>query len=362
MALREHFPLKNSKDQAVMDLDIALILGQDGITSGAIYALLALCILLVFTVTRILLIPLGEFSVFGALTLASIQAGTPSRIVWLLVIFFAVQLLLDVYASLRNKTPFNLRSHSLWAVYIALVVGAMYLLPLASLPMLIQVLLALAIITPLGPQIYRLFFQPLVAAKSLVLLIVSIAVHVSLVGIGLLIFGPDGAQTKPFSDAVYQVGSLAVNSQTLYINVAFFSMIIVLWYFFGKTLYGKALRATAVNRVGAQLMGISPIFAGKITFAMAAFMGAFAGILIAPITTLYYDSGFIISLKGFVGAIIGGLASFPVAAAGSVAVGIIEAFSMFWASDYKEIIVFTLIIPFLLWKSLTSRHIEEDHE
>lgn len=45
---------------------------------------------------------------------------------------------------------------------------------------------------------------------------------------------------------------------------------------------------------------------------MAAFMGAFAGILIAPITTLYYDSGFIISLKGFVGAIIGGLASFPV--------------------------------------------------
>ena len=52
MALREHFPLKNSKDQAVMDLDIALILGQDGITSGAIYALLALCILLVFTVTR----------------------------------------------------------------------------------------------------------------------------------------------------------------------------------------------------------------------------------------------------------------------------------------------------------------------
>ncbi len=67
MALRERLPLKNSKDQAVMDLDIALILGQDGITSGAIYALLALCILLVFTVTRILLIPLGEFSVFGAL-------------------------------------------------------------------------------------------------------------------------------------------------------------------------------------------------------------------------------------------------------------------------------------------------------
>lgn len=345
-----------------MDLDIALILGQDGITSGAIYALLALCILLVFTVTRILLIPLGEFSVFGALTLAAIQAGTPSRIVWLLVVFFVVQVLIDVYVSLKNNAKFNLKGHTIWAVYIALVTAAMYFLPLASLPIFVQVMLALAVVTPLGPQIYRLFFQPLVAAKPLVLLIVSIAVHVALVGIGLLIFGPNGAQTKPFSEATFEVGNLMVSSQTLFILAAFFILIIALWYFFGKTLYGKALRATAVNRVGAQLMGISPIFAGKITFAMAAFMGAFAGILIAPITTLYYDSGFIISLKGFVGAIIGGLASFPVAAAGSVMVGIIEAFSMFWASDYKEIIVFTLIIPFLLWKSLTSRQIEEDHE
>lgn len=345
-----------------MDLDIALILGQDGITSGAIYALLALCILLVFTVTRILLIPLGEFSVFGALTLAAIQAGTPSRIVWLLVVFFVVQVLIDVYVSLKNNAKFNLKGHTIWAVYIALVTAAMYFLPLASLPIFVQVMLALAVVTPLGPQIYRLFFQPLVATKPLVLLIVSIAVHVALVGIGLLIFGPNGAQTKPFSEATFEVGSLMVSSQTLFILAAFFILIIALWYFFGKTLYGKALRATAVNRVGAQLMGISPIFAGKITFAMAAFMGAFAGILIAPITTLYYDSGFIISLKGFVGAIIGGLASFPVAAAGSVMVGIIEAFSMFWASDYKEIIVFTLIIPFLLWKSLTSRQIEEDHE
>lgn len=345
-----------------MDLNIALILGQDGITSGAIYALLALCILLVFTVTRILLIPLGEFSVFGALTLAAIQAGTPSRIVWLLVVFFVAQLLIDVYVSFKNNAKLNLKGHAFGAAYIALLTAAMYFLPLANLPIFVQVILALAVVTPLGPQIYRLFFQPLVAAKPLVLLIVSIAVHVALVGIGLLIFGPDGAQTKPFSEATFEVGSLVVSSQTLFILAAFFILIIALWYFFGKTLYGKALRATAVNRIGAQLMGISPIFAGKITFAMAAFMGAFAGILIAPITTLYYDSGFIISLKGFVGAIIGGLASFPVAAAGSVVVGIIEAFSMFWASDYKEIIVFTLIIPFLLWKSLTSRQIEEDHE
>ncbi|EZQ10644.1 MULTISPECIES: branched-chain amino acid ABC transporter permease [unclassified Acinetobacter] len=345
-----------------MDLNIALILGQDGITSGAIYALLALCIILVFTVTRILLIPLGEFAVFGALTLASIQAGIPSLIVWLVVAFFIVNTSLDLYAKFFKNQIFNIKIFIASLIYISLIVIAMYTLPLATLPMPIQVLLTLAVITPLGPQMYRTFFQPLVAAKPLVLLIVSIAVHVALVGLGLVIFGPNGAQTQPFSDKSFEIGTLVLSSQTLIIIVSFFVMILVLWYFFEKTLYGKALHATAVNRVGAQLMGISPIFAGKLTFVLATFIGTLSGILIAPITTLYYDSGFILSLKGFVGAIIGGLISFPVAAIGAVIVGVIESFSMFWASDYKEIIVFTLIIPFLLWKSLTTRHVEEDEE
>jgi branched-chain amino acid transport system permease protein len=140
----------------------------------------------------------------------------------------------------------------------------------------------------------------------------------------------------------------------------FLGLIVGLYLFFERTLYGKALRATAVNRMGARLMGISPTLAGKSTFLLAALIGTLSGILIAPITTLYFDSGFVISLKGFVGAIIGGLVSYPVAALGALAVGLIEAFSMFWASTYKEIIVFTLIIPFLLWRSLTSRHVEEE--
>ena len=77
-------------------------------------------------------------------------------------------------------------------------------------------------------------------------------------------------------------------------------------------------------------------------------------------TTLYFDSGFLISLKGFVGAVTGGLLSYPIAALGATSVGLVESFSTFWASDYKEVIVFTLILPFLLWRSLTTRHSEED--
>lgn len=82
--------------------------------------------------------------------------------------------------------------------------------------------------------------------------------------------------------------------------------------------------------------------------------------LIGPITTIYYDTGFLIGLKGFVAAIIGGLASYPLAAAGAVLVGLLESFSSFWASAFKEVLVFTLIIPVLLWRSFNSHHVEDE--
>ncbi len=99
---------------------------------------------------------------------------------------------------------------------------------------------------------------------------------------------------------------------------------------------------------------------GSLTFTLAVAIGAMSGMLIAPITTVYYDTGFLIGLKGFVGAIIGGLASYPVAAAGSLLVGVLESFSSFWASAYKEVIVFTLIIPVLVWRSFSTHHADEE--
>ena len=135
-----------------------------------------------------------------------------------------------------------------------------------------------------------------------------------------------------------------------------------LYFYFERSLSGKALRATAVNRLGAQLVGIGTTQAGRLAFTLAAAMGALCGVLIAPMTTVYYDGGFLIGLKGFVGAIVGGLVSYPVAAAGALLVGLLESYSSFWASAYKEVIVFTLIIPVLLWRSLSSKHTDEDEE
>lgn len=344
-----------------MDLTIAALLAQDGITNGAIYALLALAIVLVFAVTRVIWIPSGEFLSYGTLTLAGLQLGRAPGTIGLLTALAIIAGLVEASSSWRRGELARLPLRLVLWVGIPLAIAALlgwaaprhWALPL-------QVLLTLAAVTAMGPLQYRIVYQPIADASVLVLLIVSVAVHFVLTGLGLWYFGAEGSRTPAFSDASLQVGEIVFNAQSLLVVVASVVLIGVLYLFFGGTLYGKALRATAVNRVGARLVGISPSFAGTLTFALAALLCAFSGVLIGPITTIYYDSGFLVSLKGFVGAIIGGLVSYPLAAAGALLVGLIESFSSFWASAFKEVIVFTLIIPVLLWRSLATRHHEED--
>jgi branched-chain amino acid transport system permease protein len=181
-----------------------------------------------------------------------------------------------------------------------------------------------------------------------------------MVGLGLLVFGAEGSRTPAFSDGTISVGGLTASAQSLWVIGCSIALIVLLYLAFERTVYGKALRATAVNRLGARLMGIPTEFAGRLCFFLCALIGALSGILIAPITTVYYETGFLIGLKGFVGAIVGGLASYPVAALGALLVGLLESYSSFWASAYKEVIVFTLIIPVLLWRSLRTHHVEEE--
>ena len=344
-----------------MDFSIASILALDGLTNGAIYALLALATVLVFTVTRIIFIPQGEFVAFGALTLAGLQLGqTPGTIAFLLAMT-ALVAVLDLFAAWREGRPL---AKALLAVLraaalpCAIALLAWWGAP-KNLPLLAQVLLTLAVVTAMGPPIYRLAYQSLADASVLVLLIVSVGVHLTLTGLGLWFFGAEGSRNPSFWEASFSVGPLLISGQSLIILLASLALIVLLWLFFERSLYGKALRATAVNRLGARLMGISANSAGKLSFTMAAFIGALSGVLISPTTTIFYDSGFLIGLKGFVAAVFAGLASYPGAALGAVLVGLLESFSSFWASAFKEVIVFTSILPVLLWRSLRNPHSEE---
>jgi len=344
-----------------MDTSIAVLLAQDGITNGAIYALLALALVLVFTVTRVVWIPAGEFVAWGTLTLAGLQMGRAPGTVRVLVGMALIAGLMETWQCVRRGQARRLPRRLLAWTGVPIVIAALvaWLAPM-QLPFPVQVVLTLAAVTALGPLLYRVAYQPLADASVLVLLIVSVALHFTLVGLGLWFFGAEGSRTPAFSSTSFQLGGVNISVQSLLVVASSLALIGALALFFGRTLYGKALRATAVNRAGARLVGVSPDFAGALTFTLAALLCAFSGVLIGPITTIYYDSGFLIGLKGFVGAIIGGLSSYPIAAAGALLVGLIESFSSFWASAFKEVIVFTLIIPVLLWRSLTTTHHEED--
>jgi branched-chain amino acid transport system permease protein len=344
-----------------VDLSIAAFLVQDGVTNGAIYALLALALVLVFTVTRIIWIPSGEFVTYGTLTLAGLQLGKPPGTIGLLVGMALAAALVETIASLRNRELRRLPVRlALWLGVPLSIAGVIWWAAPREWPLPLQVVLTLAAVTALGPLLYRIVYQPIADASVLVLLIVSVAVHFALTGLGLWFFGAEGSRTPAFTSLSFKVSDLTFSAQSLLVVATSIVLIGALYVFFGRTLYGKALRATAVNRIGARLVGISPSFAGALTFVLAGLLCAFCGVLIGPITTVYYDSGFLVSLKGFVGAIIGGMVSYPLAAGGALLVGLLEAFSSFWASAFKEVIVFTLIIPVLLWRSLTTHHHEED--
>lgn len=349
-----------------MDLTIFAILTQDGIASGAVYVLLALALVLVFSITRVIFIPIGEFLAFGALTLAALQAGKVPHSAALMLVLGLAAFLQEAWATLRSAAGQVNRSRALLLSLCKFVLYPLAVFFLArsaegaSWPMVVQLALTFAIVAPMGPMIYRVAFQPLAESPVLVLLIVAVAVHLVLLGLGLVIFGAEGSRTSPFSEATFNVGSLTVSGQSIVVIVSALLLIGALYLYFDRTLSGKALRATAVNRRGARLVGIGTTQAGRLAFLLASTIGTLCGVLIAPITTIYYDSGFLMGLKGFVGAIIGGLASYPLAAGGALMVGLLEAYSSFYASAFKEVIVFTLIIPVLLWRSIVHPQIDEE--
>jgi len=271
-----------------LDLTIAALLTQDGITNGAIYALLALALVLVFTVTRIIWVPSGEFVAWGTLTLAGLQLGKAPGIVGLLLGMALVAGAMETWRCLRVGEARRLpRALALWfGAPAAIAAGLWWLAPL-QMPLPVQVLLTLVAVTALGPLLYRVAYQPLAEASVLVLLIVSVALHFAMLGFGLWFFGAEGSRTPAFSSASLSLGGVNVSVQSLLVVATSVLLIFALYLFFGRTLYGKALRATALNRAGARLVGVSPDFAGALTFTLAALLCAFSGVLIGPITTLY---------------------------------------------------------------------------
>jgi branched-chain amino acid transport system permease protein len=348
-----------------MDGQIALILLADGVANGAIYVLIALGTVLIFSVTRVIFVPFGDIAALTVLTVAALQVGTLPGTVWLVTVLAAAAMIMELALVLRQRQPARVPM-------VLMCYAVLPMLPVAAaaavaaigltLPLPGQMLLALALVLPVAPLVNRIVFQPLANASVLVLLIVAVALHFAISGLALLFFGPEGVRNEPLSDASLTIRGITVTAQVLLMVAAAIVLSGLLFLFFEGTLTGKALRASAVNRTGARLVGIRPRRTGAIAFVLASLLGGISGLLIGPVTTVYYDSGFLIGLKAFVAAIVGGLASYPLTALGAVAVGVMESFASFWSSSLKESIVFGALIPVLLWRSLMTRQHEEEEE
>jgi len=347
-----------------MNWDVALILFIDGLAGGAVYLLAGLGLVLVFSVTRVVFVPFGDVAAFSALSLAAMEAGKLPATVWMVLTLSAVTVAVEIVQALRQGQAARIPRAILgWGVLPALPCLFAWSVAGTQVPAVVSIIAAVLLVIPISPLIARLALQPIADASVLVLLIASLALHFLLAGMGLLFFGPEGFRTSPLvSGGITLPGGLHVNGQVLLMVCSAIVLSALFFLAFERTVAGKALRATAVNRVGARLMGIRPARTALWAYTFASLLAGLIGILIAPVMTMYYDSGFLIGLKAFVAAIIGGLVSYPITALGGIAVGLVESFGSFFSGALKDLIVFCLLIPALLLRSALQSHPEEEQE
>jgi branched-chain amino acid transport system permease protein len=266
-----------------------------GLTIGAIYALVALGFSIIYNASNVINFAQGEFVMIGGMTTVSLTA-----IGWPL--------------------PFAIAA----AVLAAALVG-----------------LALE----------KFAVEPARGASVVTLIIITIGASILLRGLATIVWDKNIHAMKPFSgEAPIQLGGATLVPQSLWVMGVTLAIVLLLTWFFNRTLIGKALLATSHNRLAAQLVGISVRRVLLASFGLSAALGAVAGILVAPITFTSWDVGLMLALKGFAAAILGGMGSGPGAVLGGLALGLIEAFGAGYVSSaYKDAIAFVVILAVLFF-------------
>lgn len=279
----------------------------DGLRAGTIYALIALGFVTVFSVTGIINFAQGAFVMLGALIAVSIQNAE--------------------------------------------------FLTLAPLPKLIIAIIGAVLLTTLiGLIMERVAIYPARQATPLTLIIITVGAYIALQGMAQLIWGTESYVLPAFTtleqtDKTIRLGTILVKAQSLWIWGTTAVTLVLLHTFMQRTIWGAGLRAAAVNRQAARLMGISPNRMSALSFALAAAVGAVAGVVLAPATRPIYDMGLVLGLKGFVAAVIGGLINPPAAVIGGLLLGVIENVGAgVTKAGLKDIFAFIILILILLFR------------
>jgi branched-chain amino acid transport system permease protein len=285
-------------------------LAIDGIRGGSIYALIALGFVVIHSVTGIINFAQGEFVMLGAM------------------------LCVTVYNSeLPLLSPLSI-----------------------PLKLVLAILLAVIGTTLIGGIMERVAIYPARRAPVVALIIITIGATIAIRALALIVWGTRPYFVPAFStlemeDITLRFGGLIVKAQSFWIWGTVAVVLGALAFFFERTIMGKALRACAINRKAARLMGINPSRMSLLAFSLAAALGAIGGMVMAPATRPMYDMGLMLGLKGFVAAIMGGLVSSPGAVVGGIVLGVAENIGAgVTSAGYKDIIVFAILILILLFR------------
>ncbi len=183
----------------------------------------------------------------------------------------------------------------------------------------------------------------------LTLVMITVGASISFRGAGMMLWGKNSHILPSLGgDSPFIFMNAAILPQSLWIMAFSVLVLGLLYFFFHMTLLGKAMRAVSDNRMGAALIGISANRLIALAFAVSGALGALAGILITPITSMSYDGGLMLGLKGFSAAILGGYGSVAGAVAGGLLLGIAESLGAgLISSAYKDAIAFLVLLAVL---------------
>ncbi len=277
-----------------------------GLVVGAVYALVAIGFVIIYNVTGIINFAQGEFVMLGAMLAITLSqevmlfgGQTTARVMW---------------------------------------------------PLPVAIASAILIIGLLGAVTYQLAVHPARHATVISLIIITIGLSIALRGLALLAWGTDPRRLPSFTEGPpFKLLGAVLTRQSIWVLAAAALSMLLLYLFFDRTILGKALRASSVNPFAAKLMGIRIHRMALLAFVLSAALGALAGIVMVPSTPMTYDRGLILSLKGFVAAVMGDLTSVPHAVAGALLLGVVEMLgASLLSSGYRDAISFVVLIVVLL--------------
>jgi branched-chain amino acid transport system permease protein len=220
----------------------------------------------------------------------------------------------------------------------------------AGLPLPLAIPVAIAIAGACGLALQRFAVEPARGASVVTVIIITIGASILMRGLAEVLLDKNDHALASFSgDEPLHVGGATLLPQSLWVLGSLVAVAAGLKLFYDRTRLGKAMLAASHNRLAAELVGIDVRRIMLISFALAAALGALAGLLTAPITLTRYDVGVMLGLKGFCAAILGGLGSAYGALAGGLILGLVEQMSAgYLSSAYKDAVAFVIILAVLL--------------